>query len=835
MADEISKRKDTTDETPSRGPSAESSAAPVSGPDKSSVIGGEQVDRTLVMEQVDRTLVMEQVDKTIVMSEDDPGRTIVLSEENGISRVPTGNARSIFDDTRSRIQTILHNPSSILTSLTGAGSGKRDVGAEIDSMDRHRERAEVGQVDEEHAHLTELDDRFEIERKLAEGGRYVVSVGQDVALERQVAVYSLRDERLLNPDERAHFVAEAEISAQLDHPSVLPVYAIRRDYRGGLHSAVKLTDGTDLRKYLNRVASHYRSGGFRAAEEAGALAFRLELILGITDGILYAHSRGVVHANLHPQNILIGEYHEVYIKGWGFAHILSDDDKTGQPKAKAPVFTDPRFIAPELISGSTPSPRCDIYALGMMLYETVTLHPPFPDASDTEVLEHLRNGIVPTVEHRFGGAIDPDIRAIILKAISPDPENRYATVEEMAEDLRHFLHSEEVSVRKISLSKRFAKLIRAHHRGMFFFFLMLIVLVGALFAYNIFNDVHRARISYLDDHVLGRAQASCRKTAHQVNLQAEKFNDMLSSIKFEIEFLLTGHIGAPKPGRQYIVPPDDKAVGGSAGIRTDYSPSYGDSVSFGELESGRAEDMNDPEFVRLGMILPTLFRCMLMAPVNAYVSKETLDRQIHRLTQNISPIYRVQIRMADGSSLHYPYTLKPDPAITDETEWYHHAMTGKKDEAFWSLPARIEDPVSGDKRTVLPVSIPLGPADAPVGAAAFLVSGRYIDQIMSKAENMTRGMETQYFITEDGHIKMERINNGPGKPPTVNLEKGMYPDPWMTEWLDGLDEKEFDAVIRKEYVYCCAHVPAMGGWYVEKIRLKDFLKEIDLEQKGDLQ
>ena len=85
-------------------------------------------------------------------------------------------------------------------------------------------------------------------------------------------------------------------------------------------------------------------------------------------------------------------------------------------------------------------------------------------------------------------------------------------------------------------------------------------------------------------------------------------------------------------------------------------------------------------------------------------------------------------------------------------------------------------------------------------------------------------------------IKLERVNNGTGKPPTVNLEKGEYPDPWLLEWMTG---KEYGSVIRKEpggpFVYCFADVPAMSEWYVEKTRLKDFLRSIDTKQKGDLQ
>ena len=97
-------------------------------------------------------------------------------------------------------------------------------------------------------------------------------------------------------------------------------------------------------------------------------------------------------------------------------------------------------------------------------------------------------------------------------------------------------------------------------------------------------------------------------------------------------------------------------------------------------------------------------------------------------------------------------------------------------------------------------------------------------------------MDSQYFIARDGDVKLERINNGPGKRPTVNLEKGVYPDPWLFEWMQG---KDYGAVIRKEsggtFVSCFADVPAMQEWYVEKIRLKDFLRSISTKGKGDLQ
>ncbi len=836
MADEHIPDPPELNEKTAEAPTAGTTAART-GSGSTAAMSGDPVDRTMVMKDdaLDRTMVMKDdaLDRTMVMSEESVDRTIVLDAENGVTRVPSESSQTVFGDARTRLHNILHNPTSILTAL--GGTGKRDVGAKIEEQDHHRERADVGQQDEAHVHLTDIEDRFEIERKLAEGGRYVVSIGEDLGLEREVAVYSLQDDRLLDQDERACFIAEAEISAQLDHPSVLPVYSINRDYRGGLHSAVKLTDGTDLRKYLDKIVSHYRNAGFRAAEEMESLNYRLELFLGITDGIVYAHSRNVLHTNLLPQNILIGQYHEVYIKGWGFAHFLSAQANTAQTKRKSSEMPDPRFVAPELIAGADPTIGSDVYATGMLLYEIVTLHPPFQDAPAAEILGYIRNGIQPMIEHRFGGPIDPDMRAIIQKAIEPNPEKRYASISLLADDIRRFLHFEEVSVRKISLSKRFAKLIRAHHRGMFFCFLTLICLVSALFAYNIFNDVRLAQISYLDDHVLGKAQSACRKTAHQFNLQAEKFNAMLESVKFETEFLLSGHMDAHDTGAKYLAPPDGAAAAGFNGIQTEYSPSYGDSVSFRKMEAGRADDLNNPDFTRLGMLQPALFRYMLQAPLNAYVSKESTDRQIHRLSQNISPIYRIQIMLTNGSSLFYPYTATPESAPPNESEWYRQTLPRRNDKTIWHLPVRFEDTAPEAERVVLPVSIRLGPPVTPLGAAAILVSGRYFDQILNDAQNLPLGMVSQYFISLVGEVKMERINNGQGKRPTVNLEKGIYPDSWLLEWMTG---KDYGSIIRKEpddtFVYCFAAVPAMSEWYVEKIRLKDFLRSIDTKQKGDL-
>ena len=521
----------------------------------------------------------------------------------------------------------------------------------------------------------------------------------------------------------------------------------------------------------------------------------------------------------------------MYIKGWGFARFLKERGTEAAAAHKPPELIDPRFVAPELIAGAEPDIRSDVYALGMLLYEIVTLHPPFPDDSAPEIIEKLRNGETPPVEHRFGGTIDPDLRAVTMKAISPDPEKRYESVEALAMDIRRFLHSSETTARRISMSKRFANLVNAHHRGMFLFFLTLIVLGGALVAYNIFNEVRTAQVSYLDDHVLGTAQAACRKTAHQFNLQTEKFNSMLDSIKFEVEFLLSDHTSMLENGSQYLVPPDMAAVTSGDGIQTEFSPIYGDSVSFRKIEAGSADDLKHPEFTRLGLLEPTLFRYMLLAPENAHITGESEDRQIHRLSASVNPIHRIEIILKDGTSLHYPYTLKSESGLSPETLWYRDTVTSGRKAAHWSAPVFMDEDAAGStaETMLLPVSIPLGPGDDPIGGAAFLLSGRHINSLLDGAENLSRGAVSQYFIGRDGRVMMERHNDNEH---SLHTDCGPYPDPWLHPWLE---EREFGAVIRKEpggtMIYCCAYVPSMEFWYVEKIHLKSCLESLDKARK----
>ena len=177
--------------------------------------------------------------------------------------------------------------------------------------------------------------------------------------------------------------------------------------------------------------------------------------------------------------------------------------------------------------------------------------------------------------------------------------------------------------------------------------------------------------------------------------------------------------------------------------------------------------------------------------------------------------------------------MKTEPALSGKSDWFYHALSSHNAKVVWNVPVRLENAIPGAERVVLPVSILLGLPTDPVGVAAILVSGRYFDQILNEADNLPRGITSQYFIAKDGSIKLERMNNGPDKPPTVNLEKGKYPDPWLMDLMKG---KDYGAVIRKEpdgqFVYCFACVPAMEVWYVEKIRLRDFLTDTAPDRKG---
>src|SRR5689334_2229561 len=237
------------------------------------------------------------------------------------------------------------------------------------------------------------NDRFRIEGEINRGGMGVVWKAMDGDVLRHVAVKAMHpsdDEELL-----ARFVEEARIMGQLDHPNIVPVHDILRDERGRpTRFIMALVDGRTLAEILDEEREAPVSG--ERLEEL------LRVFLKVADAIAFAHSRGVVHQDVTPRNVMVASHGRVYVMDWGLAVVRGRE--RGVTTRRAPDRFDvsgalggtPAYMAPEQARGQRRAvdPRTDVFGLGGILYHLLTLRPPWVAATPGEVVERAKAGVV---------------------------------------------------------------------------------------------------------------------------------------------------------------------------------------------------------------------------------------------------------------------------------------------------------------------------------------------------------------------------------------------------------------------------------------------------------
>ena len=293
--------------------------------------------------------------------------------------------------------------------------------------------------------LTELDIEYATLEKFAEGGQATISVARDKNLKRIVAVKSLK-KNLMNQDNvEESFITEAKVTAQLDHPAIIPIYGLNNDSDDGIHLVMKLVNGKTLREYLRNVILNYRMKGIRSFDEEAALGKRLEIFLHVCDAIAYAHHRNIMHRDLKPENIMLGEYMEVYVMDWGIARKIRTPENS--PPLPHDVSGTPRYFSPEALCGEQCDERSDIFTLGLILQEIVTLQFAVRGESDEQLMHRIVNNELEPVEHLFHRKIDSNLKAVIRKACAYEPAERYASVTELSEDIRRYMNGLSISAR----------------------------------------------------------------------------------------------------------------------------------------------------------------------------------------------------------------------------------------------------------------------------------------------------------------------------------------------------------------------------------------------------
>ena len=297
--------------------------------------------------------------------------------------------------------------------------------------------------------------RFRILRDHARGGLGRVSVALDRELGREVALKEIRLERADDPASRARFLREAEITGRLEHPGIVPIYALGRYRNGRPYYAMRFIQGQSLREAIRALHSPRRPG---EAPEAMGLRRLLRAFIDVCNVVAYAHSRGVVHRDLKPANVMLGPFGETLVVDWGLAKAL--DDGPGEPgdgrgglgsgssgsavetHADSIIGT-PAYMSPEQAEGKLDrvGPPSDVYSLGAMLHAILVGRPP----AETRASGIASRGARVEVPRLLDPRVPRALEAVCVKAMAERPEGRYDSARSLGEEVERWMADEPVS------------------------------------------------------------------------------------------------------------------------------------------------------------------------------------------------------------------------------------------------------------------------------------------------------------------------------------------------------------------------------------------------------
>ena len=309
--------------------------------------------------------------------------------------------------------------------------------------------------------------RFHVKSRYARGGLGEVMLAEDTELKRQVALKQIREEFKHKPDSRSRFIQEAEITGQLEHPGVVPIYGMGRYADGCPFYAMRLVKGRSLTK---AIADYHNSAVTKTSSNAKNAQFRdlLNRFIDVCDTMQFAHDAEIIHRDIKPDNIILGEYGETIVVDWGLAKKTGQIDgvSTGTPETLHATQYGSRvgtvgYMSPEQAAGELDKvgPPTDIYGLGATLYHILT------GRKSTAANTPPHNGNqrnTPPAPRTINRAVPAAIEAVCLKAMADEPAKRYESARALAKDIQSFLADEPVSAMADPMPKRIMRQVRKH-------------------------------------------------------------------------------------------------------------------------------------------------------------------------------------------------------------------------------------------------------------------------------------------------------------------------------------------------------------------------------------
>lgn len=735
----------------------------------------------------------------------------------------------------------LNNTSTLSTIF----EKKRNV---EDELAKESEKAAVSSCDidnlvEDEVPLHSIEESFEIISKIGEGGQGIISTAADRSLGRVVALKSLHSDLKDTSQSREHFISEAKITAQLDYPGIVPVYSLNTDSENGLHLAMKFINGENLADYLERIREQYRKEGIDKFNESHSMRKRIEILLRSCDAIAYAHSRNVMHCDLKPENIMLGQFNDSYIMDWGIARLINDPSYDPEAWTKpTSISGTPRYLSPEAINGIYTDERIDIYALGLILFECVYLKTAYNGNDTKEVIGKVKNAQIEKFSHAFGFSVSKDLRAIIAKAVAYDREKRYQSVNEFADDIRRYLANEETVARPDNMFMKVIRFGQRHIKMLLIFALSGLLLAGASVSYSVIQRNKQVNFILQREIALSEAYSKALYVSGLIELQMNHVANSLKSLSAYASFLIEQNNISRESEKKYFRYQDEnnKKVR-SKDIK--FSEPCNKYISLDRLSFNHHSGSYTPEMQRqmerLQNLHPVLKKTLLFG--NIFREKSVVSEMSEKDAEeyffaNGSPILWFYCGFENGLYFSMPgYLDQPENYDPRVRPWYK-AVENKTpfDDVVWSTP--YMDAVS--KRLTLTASIPIFVNKKRIGVLAIDNMLQYIARFMKSHGNTESFLMEKVIIDDNGRILLSTRED-------YSVRKDGEKDAESYQASRFFNDKKTFKVVRRRrngilsvrtpqgrnIVYLFYRINTHDWHYVEKIDLDMLIEHIAEQQK----
>ena len=530
-----------------------------------------------------------------------------------------------------------------------------------------------------HVSATMPGPGLEVSEVIGVGGMGVVYRAKQIDLERQIAFKRLIDRH--TPEARARFMREARLTAQLDHPNIVPVHLLdpgSSDSPGGY--AMKLVEGKTLSLLLAEAREAVAKGTPLDADHA--LETRFEHFLKVCDALAFAHDRKIIHRDIKPANIMIGAFGAVYVMDWGIARPIggseTPDEPTPPPDAapNAPagdepansevltrvgaVIGSPQYMSPEQARGRNPEldGRSDEYALGLLLHEIISLKRAVPGSTDPELYNNAARGQKARLDAIDGrpARVPRELRAIVARATAFTPNKRYPSVRALADDLRRYLRGEAVDALPETPLDALLRWMSRHRRT------TLLAFIGVLAAAALVITWTRYRQTRNE---LATRDRGARLTGlfGEVSRQAHQIDDELARLEHALEGLGTAAEWA-------LVGPEPPTASAPLYFDADFKdparrpPDFTDKTAYRWPVSIDHPVIGVPPQTNLDAVLPAIRR---LSPLRRHIR----DMVVAAAIGDTKPISE-----ADARALLLARTSPIDYAYVDLPEGIHYVWPG---------------------------------------------------------------------------------------------------------------------------------------------------------------